>query len=218
VTAARTRSHRRGEARPAIVASARELFAARGFDGTSLRDVAQHAAVSEALLYRYFGTKAALFEESVIAPYRGFVQRFLDDWEAVDARRSNEEMVTRFVGDLYAFVVEHRDLLFALAAADRFGAPAAEGVGTLSREIRRLTDFTATEAASRGLGHVDLEMAVTSTTALVLAVGLLDDVLFTGASRPDPARLLREVSRYALGGIEQRGRAEATREAAEPPS
>jgi AcrR family transcriptional regulator len=199
----RKRSHPRGEARQAILDSARELFGARGFHGTNLRDVAQHAAVSEALLYRYFGTKQLLFEAAVIAPYRGFVEGFLDEWEQVDELRPNQEMVAKFVHDLHGFVLEHRDLLFALAAANRFGDADVEGIGTLSDGIRRLTEFTATEAARRGLGSIDLEMAVACTTALVLAMGLLDDILFTPGSRPDPARLLREMSRYATGGIQQ---------------
>ncbi len=41
----------------AIVASAVRLFAERGFDATSTREIAQHAGVAEATIFRHFVTK-----------------------------------------------------------------------------------------------------------------------------------------------------------------
>ncbi len=43
--------------RRAILAAARELFAARGVDGVSVRQVAAAAGVNHALVHRYFGAK-----------------------------------------------------------------------------------------------------------------------------------------------------------------
>ena len=51
----------RGDAavtRQAILAAARELFAARGVDGVSVRQIAAVAGVNHALVHRYFGTKS----------------------------------------------------------------------------------------------------------------------------------------------------------------
>jgi AcrR family transcriptional regulator len=50
----------RGDAaatRRAILAAARELFAARGVAGVSVRDIAARAGVNHALVHRYFGAK-----------------------------------------------------------------------------------------------------------------------------------------------------------------
>ncbi|MEY8039148.1 TetR family transcriptional regulator [Saccharopolyspora cebuensis] len=41
--------------------AATELFAERGFDRTTVRDVAARAEVNQALLFRYFGSKQELF-------------------------------------------------------------------------------------------------------------------------------------------------------------
>jgi AcrR family transcriptional regulator len=49
--------------RTAIVAVATPLFARRGFAGTTTKEIAEAAGVSEALLFRHFPTKAALYEE-----------------------------------------------------------------------------------------------------------------------------------------------------------
>ena len=52
---------RRPEARPAeILAAALQVFAARGFQGTRLDEVARRAGVSKGALYLYFETKADL--------------------------------------------------------------------------------------------------------------------------------------------------------------
>jgi AcrR family transcriptional regulator len=56
------------ERRVSIVESARPLFAAKGFYGTSVRDIARAAHVSEALLYRHFPSKDALYKEVQIYP------------------------------------------------------------------------------------------------------------------------------------------------------
>src|SRR5258706_2276068 len=47
----------------AIVEFATPLFARRGFAGTTTKEIAEAAGVSEALLFRHFPTKAALYEE-----------------------------------------------------------------------------------------------------------------------------------------------------------
>ena len=50
-------------ARPAILAAARHLFAARGFAGTSMREIAEAAGVSKAAIYHHFRDKRRLYRE-----------------------------------------------------------------------------------------------------------------------------------------------------------
>src|SRR5437660_4412679 len=49
------------ERRAAIVKAVRRVFAEKGFDGTTTRELAEAAGVSEALLYRHFPNKEALY-------------------------------------------------------------------------------------------------------------------------------------------------------------
>ncbi len=51
-----------------ILAAARELFAERGFEGTTIRAVAGQAGVDPALVHHYFGTKDDLFDAAVEMP------------------------------------------------------------------------------------------------------------------------------------------------------
>src|SRR5947207_5724912 len=51
------------ERRKAIVAAAVPLFARRGFAGTTTREIAEAAGISEALLFKHFPTKQLLYGE-----------------------------------------------------------------------------------------------------------------------------------------------------------
>ena len=50
------------ERRQAIVDAVKDVFAKKGFDRTTSRDLAKAARVSEALLYKYFPTKLSLYQ------------------------------------------------------------------------------------------------------------------------------------------------------------
>jgi AcrR family transcriptional regulator len=85
--------------REAILAAARQLFAERGFDATTVREVATVAGIDPALVIRYFGGKdelfvrAAAFELS-LPPLdqvprdrlgEALLRRFVDVWEGPQA-------------------------------------------------------------------------------------------------------------------------------------
>ena len=56
------------DTRAAILTAAREAFAERGFDATSIRAIATSAGVDPALVHHYFGTKEQLFLETIQVP------------------------------------------------------------------------------------------------------------------------------------------------------
>ncbi len=75
-TARRSPGRPRSTATPAAIrAAAAQLFADRGFSGTSVRDIAAQAGVDPALVIRHFGSKEALFLETVSVDlrFRGLV-------------------------------------------------------------------------------------------------------------------------------------------------
>src|SRR3989304_7401995 len=50
-----------GERRERIIASAIGLFSQKGFKGTTTREIAEGAGISEAMVFRYFPTKEDLY-------------------------------------------------------------------------------------------------------------------------------------------------------------
>jgi len=57
-----------GDTRGRVLAAARDTFAERGFDGTTVRGVAARAGVDPALVHHYFGTKQQLFVAAMQFP------------------------------------------------------------------------------------------------------------------------------------------------------
>ena len=57
--------------RQAIVGAVRSVFAEKGFDGTTTRDLAKAAGVSEALLYKHFPSKESLYAAMLDACAKG---------------------------------------------------------------------------------------------------------------------------------------------------
>ncbi len=57
------------DTREAILAAARVAFADRGFDATSIRQIAASAGVDPALVHHYFGTKDQLFLDAMQVPF-----------------------------------------------------------------------------------------------------------------------------------------------------
>jgi AcrR family transcriptional regulator len=55
----------RPDTRTAIFSAAAELFAARGFDGTGVDDIAHAARVNKAMIYYHFDSKLALYRDIV---------------------------------------------------------------------------------------------------------------------------------------------------------
>lgn len=58
----------RSGARETILGAAREMFAANGFERTTIRAVAKRADVDPALVHHYFGSKVDLFTASIALP------------------------------------------------------------------------------------------------------------------------------------------------------
>jgi AcrR family transcriptional regulator len=69
------------ERRAAIIQAVRRVFAEKGFDGTTTRELAEAAGVSEALLFKHFPTKEALYSAMMLTCYheqdRGLAERLL---------------------------------------------------------------------------------------------------------------------------------------------
>jgi AcrR family transcriptional regulator len=63
--------------RPVIIRAATTLFAKRGVDATSMREIAEAAGVREAAIYRYFAGKEELSRDIFVSWY-GWYSRQLD--------------------------------------------------------------------------------------------------------------------------------------------
>ena len=126
-TALRWEAHKE-ETRRKLLASAHRLFAERGFQATSVADIAADAGVTERTLFRYFSSKAALVLDEAFS-------LIPEMFEAVRHRPADEPpYVAVYQGMLEFF--KDRDVLFVQV----LGAPGVIELPVSDRQ-RTLIDF-----------------------------------------------------------------------------
>jgi AcrR family transcriptional regulator len=200
----RRRPRRRpGEVRELLVGVAREVFIEFGYQGASLRQIAMKAGTTQAVLYRYFPSKADLFEESVLRPFEDFVARLVEDWRATSASDlSTHDLIAGFTRSLYDFTATHRGLIMALLAADAHSDDSMSDAKTaFAQTITNVVGRALDDAVSRGWADIDVEVAAPATMAMIISTALLDDWIFPHARRPDRERILTELTRYEIRAI-----------------
>ena len=85
------------ERRAAIIKAVRRVFAEKGFDGTKTRVLADAAGVSEALLFKHFPNKEALFSAMQLSCYNGQYDGELDHLMALEPSSSTLIMMVHFL-------------------------------------------------------------------------------------------------------------------------
>jgi AcrR family transcriptional regulator len=190
-----------------LLDSARQLFAAKGYAGASTREIADQAGVREALIFRHFGNKAGLFRASVVEPFRGVIEGFVDEWEATHESNTMTtfELTGAWITALHALMREHRELVIALITANDFEAE-EDGdslpiTDAFARPMRRMEKFTRREMAGRGL-TMDPMIGVRATFGMVMSMAVLDDWFFAGVTRrPVTDVVTRQMTDLVVFGI-----------------
>lgn len=104
---ARTQAADYDERKQAIVEAAAALFAARGFNGASVADIAQRGKISKSLVYHYYQSKEDILYDAMISHVRALedAAREVMAMEATPERRLRE--------------LTHRFMALYVGAADR---------------------------------------------------------------------------------------------------
>lgn len=170
----------RGRGRQLLLTAARDIFAERGFKGTSTRDVAERAGVTEVMIFRHFGTKANLFQEAIVAPFTSFIQQYISDYRSRrhGVRSPYEEGLDLYTG-LFEVLHGEREVLLALMAARQFddlpSAAASQVDQAFADVLGVMEEVVGTESIERGFSGFDLGPTVRTMFAMVLSVALHGD-------------------------------------------
>jgi AcrR family transcriptional regulator len=197
------------EVRELLLGAARALFAARGFAGASTRDIALKAGVSEALLFRHFGTKAKLFERAILDPINEFVHAYVEEWRNRSTADHDAESVTRaYIDGFYRLLSEHRELVMALVTAQAYESlQEVSDASPLSHLLEELESLAGAEAAARGF-HFDVHVATRVAMGMVMGMALLDEWLFQpGRRKPSRQRIVDEMVAFMVHGLAHRDEA-----------
>ena len=207
-TAAKATRRSRGEPRRLLLDAARDLFARQDYRSTTTREIAEAAGVAEHLLFRHFGSKAALFHEALVVPFTSFVDAFSETWRSVVPHETDEdELAGQFVGRLYDLFVEHRGLVMTLWASESMSREelAEAGIADIERALAVLGRISAEGMDIRGLQASHPDLAAHSTVAMVAGMAAFGSSLF-GARPPSRDAIVDELTQAILHGFLHRVR------------
>ena len=95
------------EARARIAAAAESLFAARGYDGTVIRDIAKKAGVNGAMIHYYFGSKEGLYR-AILETAASKVRALLVDTSS--RAGTTRDRLASFVDAYAEYILNHPNL------------------------------------------------------------------------------------------------------------
>ena len=165
-TEERTRTRMSGqERREQLIRVGREVFAERGFDGTSIEEIAERARISKPLVYEHFGGKEGLHAVIIDREVQDLVSRLRDVLQADRPRMALEQVV-----DAFLRYVEEEQAGFRVLVRD---APVGSSGGSLPSVLADVATsveaLLARELKARGY---DRKMAPVLARALVGMVAL----------------------------------------------
>ncbi|MFP4636160.1 MAG: TetR/AcrR family transcriptional regulator [Nitriliruptoraceae bacterium] len=91
--------------REQLIDVARSLFAAKGYNATSIEEIAEHAGVSKPIVYQHFGGKEGLYGVVVDREVRRLTASIVAAFDAPTPRLIAEQAADAFLG----YIEEHED-------------------------------------------------------------------------------------------------------------
>jgi len=200
--AARRKRRKPEEITDRLIKAAGDAFRRYGFANATTAAIARKAGTTEALLYRYFGTKAELFRESVFKPLDRQLAELntLDPKAAVagDFRKSTR----RYVSELQKFIGDHSEMLLSLFVARAYAANATHDVhriDSLQTYFQHGAEMVSRMNRDKS-PKINPDLMVRISFGAVLAVVVFKSMLFPrGLASDDEIRTA--VTDFVLDGI-----------------
>jgi len=190
------------EIRSLILKAAIELFSERGYSGTTTRMLAERAEVEEVLIFRHFGTKAALFEQAIIKPFMEMSTQYLQM-----QRTGEQNLVTvsqrseHYIELIYDLLVQHRQVFRALIISTHTDDPELRSLFHRddSPLIKYLEEVTRGAKASFGKAGIkaDASVAARITFGMAFMLAVFDDVMFPKRKIPKREAVIKELAAYS---------------------
>jgi len=126
-----TRKIQAEERRLQILDVALKVFADKGFQGTSIKDIARAAGISQGLMYHYFASKETLLEATI--EYHGFLpqlRQILKD----NKERPIKEVITEIAGNFLTLLDSKGNLVKLLVSEIQFNQEVRNAWAGICRE------------------------------------------------------------------------------------
>lgn len=184
-----------------IVQAASEEFKRNGFAGTTTATIARKADVTEAQLFRYFGSKSNLFRETIFKPINKHFLAFNNKHIPDGREATHKELAHLYASELQSFISEHSEMLTSLVIAQTYDKGSSHGVG----EIDSLQTYFERGAAvmtsrMKGKAKVDPKLMVRVSFVAVLACIMFKDWIFPAGMASDK-EIEAAINDFVLEGI-----------------
>ena len=205
----RASPRRTDEIRRLLLEAARAQFCEHGYRGTATRRVASEAGVNEALLFRHFGSKQALFQQAIVRPLQEEFVALVDHWNSVAfGSAPHDPMATMmpYVKTLSHFVETNRAMLMATLTVEEYeDISGTDGEAMFGSVFEGLAKGTQAEAAAHGWQYFDPYLAPRLVFALVVAMRLFEKwILPAKDGRPSQRYINLEISEFLIHGLGHR--------------
>jgi AcrR family transcriptional regulator len=196
--------------RPRLLKAAHELFVEKGYRATTTKEISLRADVAEPTLFRHFGSKAEIFEASIIEPFTSYLERWSRSWVDYSTEATVEELAENLVDSLYSLIRQDRrvfqELMVARSDPKNDLYPAAVTVSEHLRQgIRAVHDAGLEIQAKRGLLNIDPPATMGAVASMIIGSVMLEDWVFPADKRiPGRVRMVREMAGLIVDGISHR--------------
>ena len=195
------RKHAKGRRQAALVEAANAVFAEKGYDAATTREIAERARVSEGLIHRYFGGKRGLL--TAILRRKSEAMHGVLGAGVPDQDNLHDEIRAFFLWSL-DFLWAQRDFIRVLASQ----AILDRGIGLLmgseinAGRVRLIREkLERHRAAGRVRADVDLEVVSQLISGLAFDSGFFMQIVFS-TDREELRHMVREVVHIIVRGIE----------------
>ena len=211
---ASARRKRRGadEIRARILEAAADLFETHGYGSATTAAIARRADVTEAQIFRYFASKAALFRAAIFEPLNAHFADFHARQLAIAGDGANYRNQARtYITELQAFIALHSRMLMSLVVAEAYDRRVTGGV----EGLEGLGDYFARGAAvmiarmgdRADAARIAPEVMVRVSFAAVLGCALFGDWMFA-QSTAAPEQVQDAVIDFVIDGLNANAEAE----------
>jgi AcrR family transcriptional regulator len=185
-----------------ILDAAAEEFETAGYSGATTAAIARRAEVTEAQIFRFYGSKQELFRAAIFKPLN---RHFMDFHSANRPEpgdpESMRELARRYIGELQDFMAQHSRMFMSLIVASAYSPEATEQVSEM--EGLRAYFAQGTEVMAGRVGEdarVDPRLMVRVSFVAVLASLMFKDWLFPPGMATDE-EIRDAVAEFVIDGI-----------------
>ncbi len=176
-----------------IIETATDLFAANGFDGTSIRDISGTAGVNIAMVNYYFGSKEKLFTNIIETKISITHERLLEiaSDSSLDEMKKMEAVVELYVNKIISFPAFHRILQQELIFGVRYETQ--DMITSTFRKNAEIVKSIIDEGVAKGLfkpvdGYLTLVSIIGTVNQVMCSKKLCLSLLNRGGDS-DPVRI-----------------------------